>query len=51
MLLIENKGYGMFWVTEGAVTYVVGARNASEILNCTVEEVKKIMVATVEVGK
>ncbi|WP_290720897.1 MULTISPECIES: hypothetical protein [Exiguobacterium] len=51
MLLIENKGYGIFWVTEGAVTYVVGARNASELLNCTVENVKKIMIATVEVSR
>lgn len=51
MLTIENKSHGLFYVTENGITYAVGAKSAAELLDCTVEEVKKIMIATVEVSQ
>ncbi|WP_290779077.1 hypothetical protein [Exiguobacterium sp. UBA5002] len=51
MIKLENKGFGQFWITRDAVTYIIGLSEAAKILKCSIDEVRKITFATVELSE
>ena len=49
MLEVKQVRSGQFWVSKpGKVTYAVGASEAARLLGYTVEEVRRLVIAVVE---
>lgn len=51
MLKVEQRLRGQFWVSKpGQVTYAVGAAEAAKVLGYTIEEVRRLVIAVVEIN-
>lgn len=51
MTTIEQKHSGQYWITKpGQVTYATGAAEAAKLLGYTIEEVRRLVIAVVEIN-
>jgi len=49
MMRIEQRYYGQYWVSApGKATYTIGASEAARLLGYSIEEVRRLVVAVVE---
>lgn len=49
MIKVEQRYSGQYWISKpGQVTYTAGAAEAAKLLNRTIEEVRGLVVAVVE---
>ena len=50
MIKVEQKYSGQYWISRsGQATYAVGASEAAKVLGYTIEEVRCLVIAVVEI--
>lgn len=47
-MTIENRGFNQFWVDKDGVKYAVGVAEAARLLECSVEEARRVTFATLQ---
>ena len=50
-MTIENRGFNQFWVDKDGIKYAVGVAEAARLLECSIDEVRKVTFATVELSE
>ncbi len=51
MLEVRQIRSGQYWISKpGEVTYAVGAAQAAELLGYTIDEVRRLVIAVVEIN-
>jgi len=51
MIKIEQRYIGQYWITKpGRVTYAVGAAEAAKVLGYSIEDVRRLVIAVVEIN-
>lgn len=51
MIKVEQKYSGQYWISRpGESTYSAGAAEAAKVLNCTIEEIHRLVIAVVEIN-
>lgn len=50
MMRIEQRYYGQYWISApGKATYTVGVAEATRLLGYSIEEVRRLVVAVIEI--
>lgn len=51
MLRVEQRLRGQFWISKpGQATYTTGAAEAAKVLGYSIEEVRRLVIAVVEIN-
>ena len=51
MIKVEQRYSGQYWITRpGQATFAAGAAQAAELLGYTIDEVRRLVIAVVEIN-